>query len=112
MISLRLNEENWDLVTDRSANLAIVSDNERIAQDVATATRVWLGEAWNDVEIGVPYETVIFARNPPPSLVKEYIRKTALTVEGVERISVELGPTEDRKQSGRIRINEVIDVRI
>jgi len=55
MITWALRADEWDLYTDNLGNIATLSGNERLAQDVASSVRVFRGELPMDVERGVEY---------------------------------------------------------
>ena len=106
MASLKL-DEDWDLTLDGANDLALCEGSEELSQNVAAAVRVWRGEAWYDINFGVPY-TSILANLPPQSLVGARISQTAFAVDGVESIEVNLEPyNKTRVLRGNILINGV-----
>jgi hypothetical protein len=113
MASLKLNILSWDLDVDSSGNLALSNEgDETIAQDVAVAVRVWLGESYFDTTFGVPYREIL-AQRPAQELVMSLIADTAKTAAGVESIDVELDSYDkSRILTGKININGDINVRI
>ena len=114
MASLLLTEKTHDITADNSGNLALVEDSDtnaaEKAQNVATACLVWKGEGYWDTTFGVPYRNVL-GKIPQLGLIMEYVSKTALTVNGVENVSVKLTRTGE-KIGGTILINGETNVNI
>jgi hypothetical protein len=104
---------NWDLDLDGYGNLATVSENAAIAQNVATTCLVWRGEYYWDTDFGVPYKNIL-GEQPPLSSVSAYLSECAKTVDSVETVSVELKKdTENiRLLKGNILVNGEINVSI
>lgn len=73
----------WDLVMDASGNIAMASAPYAIAQDVASAVRLFLGELWYDTKQGIPYWTQVLGKLPPASMLIELINQAALSVPDV-----------------------------
>lgn len=92
MKTLALTNNEWDLYVDDFGNLAIKEDNDRLAQDVASSVRVWLGECPFDVERGVDYGNPDANRND----LKLQINQQAGLVEGVYESMVVFDKLEDR----------------
>lgn len=55
MDTLLLLPSSWDLCLDSSGNIAMASNPYSIAQDVASAIRLFFGELYYDSSKGVPY---------------------------------------------------------
>ena len=49
MITWALKKIDWDITTDGVGNIATLSGNDRLAQDVASSVRVFTGELPFDV---------------------------------------------------------------
>lgn len=81
--TLLLDLDNWDLVLDLSGNIALANAPYSLAQDVASAIKLFQAELWYDAAQGVPYATQILGQTPPISLLKQYLVNAALTVSGV-----------------------------
>lgn len=69
-------DTNWDIGIDNLRNIATVSGNDRLAQDVASSVRVFKGELPFDIERGVNYakpdenrETLNYEMNEQARLV-------------------------------------------
>ena len=85
-------DESWDLGIDEYNNIAVKSDNDRLAQDVASSVRVFLGELPFDINRGVDY-------NNPDSIredLKIQINEQAALVEGVNESLVVFDELKDR----------------
>lgn len=80
MNTLLLDTQTWDLITDANGNIAMASDPYSIAQDVASAIRLFQSEQWYDTRPGVPYLGNILGQRPPLQYIKTQIEKAALTV--------------------------------
>ena len=106
MNTLLLDQTTWDLVLDANGNIALASEPYSIAQDVASAIKLFSGELWYDSAKGVPYFLQILGEYPPTSLVKAELAKAALTVPQVVKARVINLRMKGRELSG---IVEVID---
>ena len=92
MKTLALNSE-WTLYVDDYGNIATKSSNDEIAQDVASSVRVWQTECPFDKTRGIPYNTPDENRFS----LKEYIRKQAFYINGVEEAVISFEKIENRK---------------
>ena len=70
-------DTNWDIGIDNLRNIATVSGNDRLAQDVASSVRVFKGELPFDIDRGVNYakpdenrETLNYEMNEQARLVE------------------------------------------
>jgi hypothetical protein len=104
MNTLLLDRTVWDLCKDASGNIAFATDPYAIAQDVASAVRLFLGELWYDTTKGVPYFQQILGRAFVPSLITARIERAALSVPQVVTASCTLTSLRDRTLSGEIII--------
>ncbi len=83
MDTLLLDQTTWDLLLDSAGNIAKASAPYALAQDVASAIRLFLGELWYDTTKGVPYFQEILGKIPATPLFNAYVEQAALTVPGV-----------------------------
>jgi len=104
MNTLLLDRTAWDLVLDASGNIAMASNPYAIAQDVASAVRLFLGELYYDTTKGVPYWQQILGQLPPTGLVQANLEAAALTVPGVVSATVTLTSFTDRMLSGQVAV--------
>lgn len=100
MKTFALVDEDWDLFVDDFGNIAIKSDNERLAQDVASSVRVWLGECPFDTERGVDYGSPDTNRDD----LKLQINEQAALVDGVHESMVVFDELKDRNLKTTIYI--------
>ena len=103
MNSLQLSQA-WDLTLTPGGSLEVVTDPQRIPQDVATYCRTFTGECWYAAEDGIPYLDGELAHLPPAELVTERARRRALEVPGVASASVSLTDFAARVLQGRIDV--------
>ena len=108
MKTLALDPVSWDLTIDASGNIATVSDDPPVplglAQDAASAIRLFKGELYFDTTQGIPYFSQILGRRPPFSLVKAYFVNAALTVPGVARAVCYISSFTNRGVFGQVQV--------
>lgn len=104
MDTLLLAQDTWDLVLDASGNIAKASEPYAIAQDVASAVRLFAGELWYDQTQGIPYFEKILGQRPSLQYIKSQIEKAALTVPGVAQARCLFAGFKGRALSGQIQI--------
>lgn len=109
MDTLLLDQTNWDLLTDSAGNIALASNPYSIAQDVASAIRLFLAELWYDNTKGVPYFTEILGQAPPITVFKQYLVTAALTVPQVVEAQciVQTFDTSTRTVTGQVQVIDV-----
>lgn len=105
--TLLLDQSAWDLVLDANGNIAMASPPYAIAQDVASAVRLFLGELWYDTTQGIPYWTQVLGKLPPASLLIEMINQVALTVPGVVTVQTFITSFTKRAVTGNIQFVDV-----
>lgn len=74
---------DWDLMTDASGNLAILAESGAVAQDVAAVCRTYIGEAWFDTTVGLPYHQQFLGQAINLPLAQAQFEAAARTVPGV-----------------------------
>lgn len=104
MRTLLLDTIGWDLVVDANGNIAAASDPYALAQDAASAVRLFQGELWYDTTSGIPYFDQILGKLPPLALVKAKIVAAALTVPGVAAAACFISSFSGRTVHGQIQI--------
>lgn len=103
--TLLLDNSTWDLVVDASGNIAVASEPYALAQDAASAIKLFLGEYYWDTTLGIPYLTQIFGASPPPlALIKEQLTNAALSVPDVASAQVFLNQLTNRALSGQVQV--------
>lgn len=103
MKTLLLDRTHWDLVLDASGNIAIASEPYALAQDVASACRLFAGELWYATNKGIPYFSEILGHWPPLALVRARLVEAALTVPGVASAQVVITEFKDRTITGQVQ---------
>jgi hypothetical protein len=89
---------------DNKGNLAIADDPYAIAQDVACACRLFLGECYYDTTRGIPYFQEVLGRNPPLSVLKGTLIDAAKTVPGVQSAVVYISTVSGREVTGQVQV--------
>ena len=111
MKALLLDTQDWDLLLDASGNMAVASEPYALAQDVASAVRLFAGELWYDTSKGVPYFQQVLGYLPPVSLLRSLFAEAALSVPGVVSAQVVLAPLDDRQLRGQIQFSDQAGVK-
>jgi hypothetical protein len=101
--TLLLDLDNWDLVLDSSANIAIAAPPYAVAQDVASALKTFLGEDWFDTTLGVPYRQKILGKSPSIEYFKSVMVAAALTVPTVKSAVCIIESFADRAVNGQVQ---------
>ena len=110
MANTLLLNDKWDIFTDDAGNIATVPDDYAIAQNVANTVRLFVGDAYFDIQKGVPYLTEIFSKKTDvsQSVIINRWRQAALSVAGVTACEPQpLYDTEGRIIGGRIAATTV-----
>lgn len=102
MDSLLLTLDQWDLCLDAAGNIALAAPPYALAQDVASAIRLFLGELWYDVTRGVPYFSDVLGHTPPLTEFQALMVRAALTVPGVVSAQCILSAFENRTITGQV----------
>lgn len=101
--TLLLDRNQWDLTLDASGNIAVAGEPYSLAQDAASAIKLFLGEYYWDITIGVPYGEILGAR-PPLALLKQSLVDAAETVPDVASAQVFISNVTDRLVSGQVQV--------
>jgi len=104
--TLLLDQSAWDLVLDVNGNIALAEMPYSIAQDVASATRTFLGECWYNNELGLPYWESILGQLPPLQFISQKITEQALTIPNVASSNVSFTSFKSRTLSGQILVTD------
>lgn len=110
MRTLLLDQDRWDIVLDASRNIAVASEPYALAQDAASAIRLFRGEAWYATETGVPYFQQILGQYPPVQLMKKAFENAALTVPGVVSAVCYITSIEGREVRGQVQVADAAGV--
>ena len=110
MNTLALDPLSWDLTVSASGDIAVFSDQPPnpigLAQDAASAIRLFAGELWFDTTQGVPYFSEILAKRPPIALMKARFVAAARTVPGVVSAICYIATISNRKVTGQVQITD------
>jgi len=104
MNTLLLDVSAWDLTTDALGNIAVATEPYSLSQDAASAIKTFLGEAYFDTTIGVPWLQQIFGKNPPLALIKAALVDAAETVPDVATAQVYFTSLTKRALSGQVQV--------
>jgi hypothetical protein len=110
MNTLLLDRTAWDLVEDAQGNIAMASNPYALAQDVASAIKLFKGECFYDVSRGIPYWQQILGQWPPLAVIRAYVESAALTVPGVVKAQCKIVQTADRTITGQVEITDAAGV--
>ena len=100
--TLLLDLDGWDVCLDALGNWALASEPYSQSQDVASAGRVFAGEAYYDTSLGVPYFSDVLGRSQPSQILRARLQLAALTVPGVIDATALLTVGRDRTMRGQI----------
>ena len=104
MNTLLLNPDGWDLLLDASGNIAMAQEPYAIAQDVASAVKLFAGELYFDNSQGMPYFDQILGHNPSLAFIRAQVEAAALTVPNVVSARATLTHYRNRLVSGSVQV--------
>ncbi len=104
--TLLLDNTNWDLLADARGNIAVAAAPYALAQDVASAIKLFLGELWYNAVPGIPYFSEILGHAPPVGLFQEYMARAALTVPGVVTATCVINSVDGRTVNGQVTFTD------
>lgn len=104
--TLLLNPQTWDLTVTSGRDIAVAKAPYALAQDAASAIKLFQGEDYYDVTRGVPYWQQVLGHWPPVSLMKALFNRAALTVPGVVDARSFIESIEDRRPKGQVQITD------
>lgn len=102
--TLLLDPRTWDLCVDASRNIAVAKAPYAIAQNAATACRLFKGEAYYDTVLGIPYWEDVLGKRPPLSLVRSHLEAAAKRIPGVTSARVVFTSFSERALSGQVQV--------
>ena len=105
MDTLLLDTATWDLTLDISGNIAVASNPYSLAQDAASACRLWTGEYWYNLTIGMPYDQIL-GQTPNFGFLKQQWVAQALTVPGVVSAQAFITSFLNREVTGQIQVTD------
>lgn len=83
---LALNRKTGDLLLDKTGNVKLIDNAERVAQQIQITLKFWLGEWFLDTSQGVPYFEYILIKNPNINHIKQILIEQIESVEGVQSV--------------------------
>ncbi len=104
MKTILLDPNGWDFLLDSSGDIAVADNPYAIAQDVASACKLFLGELYYDTSKGVPYFQSILAQDPSAAFIIAQLEAAALTVPEVVEAQVTALFNDNRTLSGNVRV--------
>ncbi len=107
MNTLLLDQAGWDLVLDINGNFAVAAAPYAVAQDVASAVKLFVGELYYDTTQGVPYFEGVLGAPPNLQYVKTQVEKAALTVPDVVSARCLFASFVNRALRGQVQIIDV-----
>lgn len=107
MKTLLLDRSDWDLCVDSAGNIAVADNPYQLAQDAASAMRLFRGELWYDTTKGVPYFEQVLGKTPPLQFLKGQLEAAALTVVGVVAAVCYIDSITDRCVTGQVQLTDV-----
>ncbi|WP_144378538.1 hypothetical protein [Mesorhizobium amorphae] len=106
MRTLLLDPSTWDLTINAAGNIAVAEEPYALAQDAASAIRLFQGELYFDTRPGIPYFPEILGEAPPISLMKAWFVRSAMTVPGVVSAVAYISEWTDRTVRGQVQIKD------
>lgn len=104
MDTLLLDRTTWDVLTDAAGNIAKASEPYAIAQDVASAIRLFKTELWYNRKKGIPYFQKILGKQPPLPFFKAQVVKAALSVPEVASARCIIASFSNRQLTGQVQV--------
>lgn len=102
--TLLLNPQTWDLMVSAGSDIAVAAEPYALAQDAASAIKLFEGEDYYDTTRGVPYWSEILGHWPPVSIMKAHFVAAALTVPDVVAAQCFISAFKDRTIFGQIQV--------
>ena len=79
--------ERWDIYLDGAGNIALRTEGEALAQNVANECRLFLAEACFNQDEGIPHFVLQLGKARAEGALKDHLRAAARTIPGVEAIT-------------------------
>ena len=95
---------DWDLTVNAAGDIATVDGPQQLAQDAASAIRLFQAELWFDTSQGIPYFTQILGQRPSVPLMKAYFVAAAKTVPGVVKAVCYISSISNRVVTGQVQV--------
>ncbi|ELX9578566.1 hypothetical protein SLJ66_001935 [Escherichia coli] len=106
--TLKLDTSTWDLVLDGQGNIAIATDSEAVAQDVASACLVFYGECYFDNTLGIPWKQNVLGHAPTPGYIAQKMQTEAKKLAIVDQaVASVFFDKSTRNTTGTIRVTDI-----
>ena len=103
MDTLALDRTTWDLFLDTRGDIAVASNPYSLAQDAASAIRLFSGELYYDTTQGVPYFGQILGQMPPLEFMKAQFVGAALTTPEITAARCFISGINGRTLTGQVQ---------
>lgn len=107
MQTLLLDQVAWDLAIDAAGNIAVASTPYALAQDAASAIKLFKGEYIYDVTLGIPYFEQVLGQAPSLNLMRSLFNAAALTVPGVQTAACFFTSVTDGNIAGQVQVTDI-----
>jgi hypothetical protein len=87
-------------------DIAVAAEPYALAQDAASAIKLFKTEDYYDTTRGIPYFEQILGHWPPVSVMKAYFNAAAKTVPGVVAAQSFIDSIQDRRPSGQVQVTD------
>ena len=104
--TLLLDRTAWDLCIDASQNIAVAGEPYSLAQDAASAIKLFIGEYWYDTTIGIPYFAEVLGHSPSANFLKSLFVSAAETVPDVASATVYFSAVTNGQVSGQVQVTD------
>lgn len=104
MDTLLLSTDGWDLLLDAAGDIAVAATPYAVAQDAASAIKLFAGELYYDTSLGIPYFEQVLGLAPPLELVRAEFVAAALRVPEATAARCFLTGIQGRTLSGQVQV--------
>ena len=108
--TILLNPVTWDMLVDAQGNIAMASEPYSLAQDVASAIKTFLGEAYYNTNLGVPYFQNILGYTESASYLATQFEAAALSVPDIVSAQLTSLALTDRSLTGTLKFTDAAGV--
>lgn len=79
--------KDWDIHLDGAGNIALRTEGEALAQNVANECRLFLADACFNQDEGIPHFILQLGKARAEGSLKDHLRAAAKTIPGVEAVT-------------------------
>lgn len=103
--TLLLDQATWDLTLDAYGNIARATEPYALAQDAASAIKVFAGECYFNTALGINYVGLVFNGSIPAlAVLKGLFQNAALGVTDVQSAQVFITGVTNRVLAGQVQV--------